>query len=218
MSNHRTAYGIFQGVPGTVVCFDIGGVLVRINHTWNEAALSAGVKTKLETDTRLNDSPHLIEYQAGQIDVDSYGEGLGQWLGTPKEEALLVHSRILVSDYPGALELVAELKSNGIWTCCFSNTNDLHWIVLTDPQHFPAVASLDQKIASHELRAAKPDVAAYKQVEEMLPLRSERIVFFDDTLENIYGAAEAGWEAFRLDPAGDTIAEARSILTKMELI
>jgi len=203
----------------TVVCFDIGGVLVRICHTWNDAARAAGVETTLGAEIRkLDDSSYLLAYQEGRMPLDDYLANMAEWLGTDREGVIQVHNRILLQDYPGAFDLVEELKSKGIWTCCFSNTNGLHWIVLTDPDHFPAVAALDKKIASHELKAAKPDVAAYKQVEELMPFKPDRIVFFDDTLRNVVGANEAGWEAFRLDPAADPIQEARAILSRLEVL
>jgi len=206
-------------MAGSVVCFDIGGVLVRIRHTWNHAAEAAGLAAQLGNGTRrLNDSPDLIAYQAGEIELNEYSKRLGAWLGLGPEDAVRVHNQILIEDYPGAYDLVQQLKSKGVWTCCFSNTNGLHWTVLTDPAHFPAVASLDKKIASHELLAAKPDPAAFRQVETMFPFKADRIVFFDDTLENIYGAAEAGWEAFRLDPDADPVAEATEILTNMGIL
>jgi FMN phosphatase YigB (HAD superfamily) len=199
-----------------VVCFDLGGVLLQIGHSWNEACAVAGVP---EPDGRvgLNSFEPLVRYQAKQMDEDAYLAALGEWLGIGLPEARTVHESIILGDYPGAFELVKQLQSLGYFTCCFSNTNAIHWPVLTDPVRHPAIAALDRRFASQELGLAKPELASYRAVEEQLPAH-DSVIFFEDTQENVLGAADAGWQAFRIDPFTDPIAQMRRTLGGLAIL
>ncbi len=199
-----------------VVCFDLGGVLLQICHSWNGACLHAGVPEPEGGPRGLNDFEPLLRYQAGQMGEDAYLASLGEWLGVGASDARRVHESIVLGDYPGALELVKELRAAGLYTCCFSNTNAIHWPVLTDPRRHPAIAALDRRFASQELGLAKPDPASYQAVEQALPPHSG-VIYFEDTLENVFGASDAGWEAFRVDPLGDPIREIRRTLAGLSL-
>lgn len=202
----------------TVVCFDIGGVLVQICHTWEDACRSAGVGSPPPGGPHgLNDFEPMLLYQAGHMEAETYLHRLADWLGTDRDGAERVHQAILCGDYPGALALVEELKGLGVFTCCFSNTNALHWPILSSPVYHPAVGNLDERFASHELKMAKPDVEAYRFVESRMPAHGT-VVFFEDGLDNVIGAAEAGWQAFRIDPSDDPVAQARTTLRGLGLL
>ena len=200
------------------VCFDLGGVLLRINHTWEEAARAAGVAIRpSDTPRPLNDSMALLRYQASELSEDEYASELAEWLGVTPSEAERVHMAIIGGEYPGAFELIHRLKSAAIWTGCLSNTNALHWRILGDPEACKAIGSLDAKLASHEIGLAKPDPAAYLKVQELLP-PGTRIVFFEDTLENVYAAASMGWEVFRIDPHDGPVRQMDEILGKLGVV
>ncbi len=194
-----------------IVCFDLGGVLLQIRHTWDEICEHLGVPGPPNGPHPLNGFSAFREYQAGSIDAATYLQSLSGWFGGSVEEAEAIHGAILVADYPGAFELVGELEREGIFTCCFSNTNDLHWPVLCDPVRHPAIGALRRRIASHEIGLAKPDPASYRAVEKLTPAGAE-IVFFDDSAENVAAANREGWTAFRVDPSKDPVRQVRSAL------
>jgi FMN phosphatase YigB (HAD superfamily) len=202
-----------------VVCFDLGGVLAEICHSWDEACRRSGVGQVPEDGPHgLNAFEPLVRYQAGALDEMQFLEELMSWLKLDSiEDAKKVHGAILIEDYPGALELVDDLNRAGVCTCCFSNTNALHWPILTDAGHHPSVAALKLRFASHELGSAKPEIESFHCVERYLPAH-EKIIFFDDTLENVYGAAKAGWEAFKINSSGDTVAEMKRIIRGLEVV
>jgi HAD superfamily hydrolase (TIGR01509 family) len=204
-----------EGKP--VVCFDIGGVLVQIRHTWDAAVTAVGMKINDRMKVPLNDAHALLEYQDGALTDAQYGERLAEWLNSTPEEALEVHAAILDQDYPGALDLVKTLQGKGVFTCCFSNTNAHHWARLSSPEFHPAVAGLDALFASHELRLAKPLHSAFETVESKMPPHSQ-VVFFDDTLENVEAANECGWNAYQVDPQADPIAQMHRTLAALGVI
>src|SRR4051812_44663995 len=75
--------------PYQLVTFDIGGVLIRICHSWQEAAEVAKVSTRLDSSglIPLTDMPAFDDYQAGAVTLPKYLEKLGEWLGCSPAEA-----------------------------------------------------------------------------------------------------------------------------------
>jgi FMN phosphatase YigB (HAD superfamily) len=151
------------------------------------------------------------------MDADEYLDRLTAWLATDRDGAERVHQAILQDDYPGALALVEELQGLGLFTCCFSNTNGLHWPTLSSPIHHPAVGNLNRRFTSHELRKAKPEPESYQEVESGMPPHGT-VVFFDDGLENVIGASDAGWQAFRIDPHDDPVNQMRTTLKGLAVL
>src|SRR5687768_3281795 len=101
--------------PVEMVCFDLGGVLVRIARTWREAMLAAGLLPPPgEFESALTDCPAFDAYQAALIGSEEYLAELGRYLGgLSAEEARQVHVHILVEPYPGTIELVRDLRRAG---------------------------------------------------------------------------------------------------------
>jgi FMN phosphatase YigB (HAD superfamily) len=177
-----------------IVCFDLGGVLVRICDTWAEARVAAGLTARGEPF-----APAIED----------------------RRRALTVHDAICQEEHAGALALVDELHDAGVETACLSNTNHAHWArfvhhdgaaPLKGDLEYPSVARLKRHFASHLLALAKPDDAIYAEFERLTDLRGDDILFFDDRIENVEGALRRNWRAHRIDPRGDTIAQVREHL------
>jgi FMN phosphatase YigB (HAD superfamily) len=214
-----------------VVCFDLGGVLVRICGTWAEACTRAALPLRnadfLASEAWREPRRHVGDrYQSGQLACAAYFSelaALSEGLFSAAEFEQLHHAWTL-EHYSGALELVRALNAlPGVVTACLSNTNHAHWVRLVGADgknEYPAVAELKHQLASHLLGCAKPDARiyqlAYAKFAEAVPrgdpLRPSEIVFFDDLTENVLAARAAGWTAFQVDPGGDTVAEMRARL------
>jgi putative hydrolase of the HAD superfamily len=203
-----------------LICFDIGGVLVRISQTWQEAAKFAGVKVTL-TDTPplfLADAEPMNRHQAGRIDYATYLDEMARLMGCPSEHAEKAHLSILQHEYPGIPEFVAEVRENGFRTACLSNTNAPHWEDLMNAEKFPTVANLEFPCASHLFQLGKPDPAIYRRFEVETGFRPDQIIFFDDNRQNVDAANQVGWLSFRIDPYGDTVAQMREALKDLEIL
>lgn len=200
-------------MPIKLVCFDLGGVLVRITLNVAEAARRSGVRRfTAAQDVSFGDLPFFLQLQAGLVDADAYLHEMAQFGGSSLEEAKRVHNHILIEAYRGTYELVQELRSRGIRTACLSNTNALHWEEMLHSGRFPNVQSLDFHVASHEFKLEKPDPNFYRALERVSSVAPSEIAFFDDGLANVDAARSCGWCAEHIDPATDPAAQMRHYL------
>lgn len=219
-----------------IVCFDLGGVLVRICRSWDQACTHARLPYRspelLASEAwRLRRKAVVDRYQLGGISAASYYEELSRALDGVYSvaEVELIHDAWTLKEYPGALELVRELNQlPGVVTACLSNTNEAHWRRLNNQdgtREYPSVLELQHRLASHLLGCAKPDPdiytraqAAFAEIERAPALSPEQIIFFDDLAENVAAARAQGWTAFQVDHDGDTPAQMRRHLADAGLL
>lgn len=197
-----------------VVCFDWGGVILRICRTWEEGCERAGVllhEPTLSEDHHQQRRELAERYQRGEMSCDAFFDALAATTGDLicAAEARRIHDAWLVGEYPGVGSLIDALNATGrITTAMLSNTNHTHWCRQHGGQGgFPAAARLRIRLASHELGFAKPDPAIYRAATERFAVRPAEILFFDDLQENIDAARSVGWRAERIDHEGDTCAQ-----------
>jgi FMN phosphatase YigB (HAD superfamily) len=192
-----------------VACFDLGGVLIKIAHHWEDAAAHAKMKIteKLPLGRPLNIAPGFDDYQAGRISDSEYVAQLARFLDVTEDQAQSIHNHILLEPYEGVHEIVMGLDKLGIETACLSNTNSPHWRYMSDSGRFPTHLALGHRFASHELRLQKPDPEIFLAFESALGSRGAQIAFFDDSQANVEAAARLGWNAFKIDPSKPTASQ-----------
>lgn len=199
--------------PMRLVCFDLGGVLVRITLNVAEAARRSGVRRfSAAPELSFADLPFFLQFQAGILDERAYLAEFSKFGGSSVEEAKSVHNHILIEPYPGTLELIRDLRAEGLQTACLSNTNALHWQEMLYSGRFPNVAGLDVHLASHERKLEKPDPRFYREMEMLTGVEAAEVVFFDDGLANVQAARACGWYAEHIDPEGDPAKQMRAYL------
>lgn len=204
-----------------VVCFDLGGVLVRICRSWDEGCKAAGLEVRGDStiDPDGADGARAVSHlhQTGKIDRDEFlrqvvrsRHGLYTF-----DEVRRIHEAWLLGEYPGVGDVVDRLHAVGLSTAALSNTNHAHWERLTT---YPTLKRLRHRLASHELGLAKPDIAIYREAEKRLGASASSILFFDDLPENIEGARQAGWDAVLIDHTGDTAAQFMNALHARDIL
>jgi FMN phosphatase YigB (HAD superfamily) len=209
-----------------LVCFDLGGVLVRIHHTWDDARRGAGVPILAESPGEEAARRALtVKLGTGRITVDAWADGVSQALcgAYAPADLVRVHHAICLVEYPGTPALVQAIHDAGIPTACLSNTDHAHWArlahrddrgPLAGTPEYPSVARLQRHFASHLLGIQKPDAGAYEAVERETGVSGADVVFFDDRPENVEAAARRRWRAYRVGPEGDPPGAVRARLAR----
>jgi FMN phosphatase YigB (HAD superfamily) len=211
-----------------IVCFDLGGVLLRICRSWTEACRAAGVEARNEPPDRAADDKRRElsdRHGTGDISLDQWAIGVSEALQAAyaPDELKRIHRAWLQEEHPGALDMIEDLHRLGFATACLSNTNETHWARLMHRDgsrpldgrpEYPAIVRLKQHFASHLMRLAKPDPAIYERFEQLTGHAGKSVLFFDDTKDNVVAARAKGWQAEWIDVAGDPVAQMREYLRK----
>ena len=189
-----------------IVIFDIGGVLIRILRSPEEALGAVGFTasravqlTDVGAYNQLN-----AQYQAGQVSLEFFLAQTANLL-EPQVHAdilLAAHDEILVNEYAGALSVVEDLHRLGVRTGVLSNTCARHWTRLSK---FPSVnkAQSGGCFLSFEMGLVKPDASIYQQVQNELGIAPAHIGFLDDSEPNVVAARSLGWNAVVIEHERD---------------
>lgn len=206
-----------------LVCFDLGGVVVRGCASSRDACARAGVRYRPEIESpevRARMTQAEAAYELGRCTTAEYFACAEAALDGRQSaaEIALVHDAWLLGEYDGMDRLVGAIRAAGVEIACLSNSNERHWELMTaQPLTYPAFAALGRRQASHLLGLAKPDPAIYRAFEEHIGVPAGMIVFFDDRAENVAAARSAGWRAECVDPHGDPAAQVATGLRRLGL-
>jgi HAD superfamily hydrolase (TIGR01509 family) len=197
-----------------LVVFDLGGVVVRICRTFEEATLAAGVPLRDRAGLERADFKRnraaierlLAANTLGQVPPAELHRRMSEALDGlyAPHEAAAIHAAVLRGEYPGMAEVIAAIGAAGLATACLSNTDPHHWEVL---ETMPALRALRHRHASHLWGLAKPDEPIYRRLEAERGVRGDEILFFDDLAENIATARRLGWDAVLVEHASDPAAQ-----------
>ena len=192
-----------------LVCFDLGGVIVRICRTWEEGCARAGLPLRgmeRRDATRGLRAAAVLDFQTGRIDAAAFARRISEAIGGDysPEEVLAVHRAWVIDEYPGVVETIDRLHGMGLDTAALSNTNEAHWAII---EGWPALRRIRRPHASHLMGLHKPDEAIYRAFERSVGFRGGEILFLDDLPENVDAARAVGWHARQIDPHGDTAAQ-----------
>jgi FMN phosphatase YigB (HAD superfamily) len=198
-----------------LICFDLGGVLVRICRDWAEGCAAADVPLRAfdaGPDHHAVRHELVMSLQRGELDGPDFHRAMselhaGVW---SPDEIARIDAAWLLGEYPGTAELIHDLHAADLETACLSNTSHDHWGPLCA---YANVGALRHRHASHLLGLVKPDEAIYRRFESLVDRRPDDIVFFDDLPENVDAARRFGWDAVAIDHTGDTAAQIRAALS-----
>jgi glucose-1-phosphatase len=223
------------------VVFDLGGVIVRIHHSWQHAAAAAGVRGATNSmhdlarahapnstsDAAPNSTPHSMfdptlhraddfrtlvsEQQRGILSHDDFCSGVSQ-LTSGVLSAQDVE-RIHTAVIVGAYDGVEQLVLQ-------LNKRGLSTACLSNTNHqhwqlmhsMAAFNAIQHRHASHLFQLEKPNQAIFRAFESATQARSCDILYFDDLADNIAAATQAGWRAILIDPHSETVPQIRRAL------
>jgi len=198
-----------------LVVFDLGRVLIRICDGWRHACETVGVPApKLDDKTLERMAIVSHRHERGEISDRQFIEDTASLAGVLPDDVERVALGWLRGPMPDIEALIDDVLATGVQTACLSNTNAMHWAMMTGQgDNALPLAKLHHRFASHELGVMKPDAAIYDIVEARTGVAPGAILFFDDHPPNVAAARNRGWRAHRITPDRPTVEQMREHLT-----
>jgi FMN phosphatase YigB (HAD superfamily) len=200
--------------PGSAdaLLFDLGRVVLDID--FNEAlacwAGHAGCAPAHLAGRFVHDDA-FHRHERGEIGDAEYFESLRASLGIKLSDAQFLDgwNAIFAGEMPDIAQLLARAAKR-LPLYAFSNTNGAH--VEHFSRTYAAVLGHFREIfLSSSIGLRKPDAAAYDHVVKAIGVPASRIVFFDDSADNIEGARARGLSAVHVRTPAD-VADALASL------
>ena len=154
-------------------------------------------------------------HECGGISEREFYASLRKTLGVELTDAQLAAGwcSIFAGEIPETVALLRRLEGR-VPLYAFSNTNPEHQRAWSR-QFEEALRPFRKVFTSCELGVRKPGRAAFEKVSREIGVPLERILFFDDTLENVDGARRAGLQAVHVKSPQDVEDAVRRFVTPL---
>jgi glucose-1-phosphatase len=192
--------------PGSadVLLFDLGRVVLdtdfaRVMRVW---ATHAGCEpADLATRFVVNDS--FRHHETGRIDDAAFFQNLRHSLSISISDAQFLEgwNAIFAGEMPGIAPLLSRAAAK-MPLYAFSNTNPPH-VAHFSKAYAGVLGHFREIYLSSSIGLRKPEAEAYQHVVNAIGVPASRIVFFDDSAENIAGARAYGLTAVHVKSSDD---------------
>ena len=173
--------------------FDLGGVVFGIDFesACSHWATHAGVPAET-IKSRFRVDEWYERHERGEIGAAEYFDVLRGTLGITisDEQFAAGWNAIFEEESAEVFELFQRLSAR-IPIYAFSNSNAIHqefW----ERKYAKTLALFREVFVSCDLGLRKPEAAAFRQVTACIGAEPEKVLFFDDTRENVDGARNIG--------------------------
>lgn len=194
--------------PSTVdaLLFDLGGVIIDIDFDKTFAAWAQlSPMTFAEIRSQMSMDEPYRQHECGQIESAVYFQHLRERfkLDATDEQIEAGWNEIFVGEFTQTTDAILAV-CNQIPCFAFSNTNLSHQRAWAS-RYARALTAFKDVFTSAELGIRKPDRAAFEAVAHQMGIELSRIVFFDDSAENIAGAHAVGMQTVFVSTPDDVI-------------
>jgi putative hydrolase of the HAD superfamily len=184
--------------------FDLGGVVIEIdfNRAFTCWATHSNHRFEVIRDRFAFDC-FLERHERGEISASEYFDSLRVSLGIDIPDAQFAEgwNAIFGGEVPGIAALLRRAKEK-LPLYAFTNSNPTHQQVWS--KRFAPVLSLFNTVfVSSELGRRKPEPEAFHAIAAAIGVTLPRIVFFDDSLENVEGACAVGLRSVHVRSIAD---------------
>jgi glucose-1-phosphatase len=186
--------------------FDLGRVVIdldqaRAHARWAELARVPIRDIAALVRERIFAKEAYCRHERGEISDAQFFAHLRQQLKLALSDAQFLDgwNSIFIGEIPGIRRVLANLQGL-LPLYAFTNTNVAHHAYWS--RHFHDLLAPFRKIyLSHEIGARKPEPAAFRTVVADMGLAPDRVLFFDDSAENVAGARACGLMAVEVTTA-----------------
>jgi FMN phosphatase YigB (HAD superfamily) len=187
--------------------FDLGRVVLDIDFS-RAIATWAGHAGCMPTDilSRFVRDEAYRRHETGQISDAEYFATLRASLGIEISDNHFLEgwNAIFTGEMPDIAALLARAARH-LPLYAFSNTNGAHVAHFT-AAYAPLLGHFREVYLSSTIGLRKPDKAAYDHVVNAIGVEAPRILFFDDSAENVEGARASGLQAVHVRSSEDVAA------------
>ena len=187
-----------------VLLFDLGRVVLDIDFS-RAIVIWASRAGCAPTDilSRFVRDEAYRRHETGQISDADYFATLRASLGIAISDDHFLEgwNAIFTGEMPGIADHLAR-AANHLPLYAFSNTNGAH-VAHFSVAYAPLLGHFRQLYLSSTIGLRKPDKAAYDHVVGAIGVPASRILFFDDSAENVEGARACGLQAVHVSSSED---------------
>ncbi|MEE8287192.1 MAG: HAD-IA family hydrolase [Gammaproteobacteria bacterium] len=179
--------------------FDLGGVVFGVDFecACSHWATHAGVPAQT-IKSRFRADEWYERHERGEIGAAEYFDALRDTLGITISDQQFAAgwNAIFEPESAEVFELFQRLSAR-IPIYAFSNSNAIHqefW----ERKYAKTLGMFREVFVSWELGLRKPEAAAFRQVAACIGSEPEKLLFFDDSAENVDGARDIGMSAVKV--------------------
>lgn len=192
--------------------FDLGRVVIDIDFARAIACWANHARCDPRViEERFRRDVSFRRHEVGEIDTKAYFAELQSACAVDlsHDQFLEGWNAIFIGEVPGMADLLAR-AGRQLPLYAFTNTNPDHELVWSQ-RYAPIIANFKEIFVSWKIGLRKPDAAAFDHVVKAIGAPAERIVFFDDGIENVEGARARGLQAVHVRSTKD-VADALTAL------
>ncbi|TDO54131.1 putative hydrolase of the HAD superfamily [Kribbella sp. VKM Ac-2571] len=175
----------------SAVLFDADGVVQRPDRDWwsQLTSLVGSDGEAFVADLMAAEKPALI----GKVDFrDALADVLRRWNSPASVEEALEPWSWFVAE-PEVIALIQSLRSAGVGCHLATNQHAYRRAIMQDERGYGGW--FDQTFYSCDVGLAKPDPAYFRAILGSLELPASSVLFIDDNVDNVAGAASVGLRA-----------------------
>lgn len=186
-----------MGSSPTFLYFDLGNVLLFFDHrqACRQMADLVGTDPQLVWNFAFESGLEL-QYEAGAISSQEFYERFCEATGTRPDFDQLAEaaSDIFEVNLP-VKAILGQLAAARHRLGLLSNTNEIHWRLLSDGRYGMIPGVFEQIVLSYEVKSIKPDPHIFLAAAEKAGVRPAEVFYVDDVPGHVAAARKAGFDA-----------------------
>lgn len=195
------------------ILFDLGGVLIEIDFERIFIIWASYSKVSVESiKSQFTFDTHYERHERGEIGYLEYFESLRNSLGINLSDNQFIEgwNAIFGDEIVNITTLLSRLSQKRP-LFLLTNTNTLHqrnW----EKKYAKLLSYFQQIFVSSDIGLRKPELEVFNYISTTTGIDLNRFVFYDDTLENITGAINAGVRSIQVRSTADISESLKEIL------